>query len=289
MAITNLTMRTHIGFLVVAAFLAAFTFLWTTAVHAQLLGIDVNSDKVVSINQASGDITELATLPFDANYGVGFDYRPTDGVLYASVFDSNNNVFFYSVNPASGVATLSSKIMTVPSGRPPPFSIGFTASGDLYGYGERADTASGDFWFGDWNAGTFTLIPNGPRSYSVLGGDFDDARQVYWISDEWDGKVYQLNPSGQRVWSSSVIWPTELSGDLYDMDVTTSGEILVVGYSGAGGKILSVDAVTGAATEKFSLPAGSGVTRIATVPEPSTYALLLMTGAGALWLARRRR
>ena len=29
--------------------------------------------------------------------------------------------------------------------------------------------------------------------------------------------------------------------------------------------------------------------RLATVPEPSTYALLLMTGAGALWLARRRR
>ena len=29
--------------------------------------------------------------------------------------------------------------------------------------------------------------------------------------------------------------------------------------------------------------------RVASVPEPSTYALLLMTGAGALWLARRRR
>jgi sulfatase modifying factor 1 len=29
--------------------------------------------------------------------------------------------------------------------------------------------------------------------------------------------------------------------------------------------------------------------RVATVPEPSTYALLLMTGAGALWLARRKR
>jgi sulfatase modifying factor 1 len=29
--------------------------------------------------------------------------------------------------------------------------------------------------------------------------------------------------------------------------------------------------------------------RMATVPEPSTYALLLMTGAGALWWARRRR
>jgi formylglycine-generating enzyme required for sulfatase activity len=29
--------------------------------------------------------------------------------------------------------------------------------------------------------------------------------------------------------------------------------------------------------------------RLATVPEPSTYALLIMTGAGALWWARRRR
>jgi formylglycine-generating enzyme required for sulfatase activity len=29
--------------------------------------------------------------------------------------------------------------------------------------------------------------------------------------------------------------------------------------------------------------------RVASVPEPSTYALLFMTGAGALWLARRRR
>jgi sulfatase modifying factor 1 len=29
--------------------------------------------------------------------------------------------------------------------------------------------------------------------------------------------------------------------------------------------------------------------RVAAVPEPSTYALLLMTGAGALWWARRRR
>ena len=29
--------------------------------------------------------------------------------------------------------------------------------------------------------------------------------------------------------------------------------------------------------------------RVATVPEPSTYALLLMTVAGALWMTRRRR
>jgi len=29
--------------------------------------------------------------------------------------------------------------------------------------------------------------------------------------------------------------------------------------------------------------------RLASVPEPSTYALLAMTAAGALWMAKRRR
>jgi formylglycine-generating enzyme required for sulfatase activity len=29
--------------------------------------------------------------------------------------------------------------------------------------------------------------------------------------------------------------------------------------------------------------------RVASVPEPSTYALLAMTAAGALWMTRRRR
>jgi hypothetical protein len=33
----------------------------------------------------------------------------------------------------------------------------------------------------------------------------------------------------------------------------------------------------------------AGTITVGQVPEPSTYALLLMTGAGALWLARRRR
>jgi len=42
----------------------------------------------------------------------------------------------------------------------------------------------------------------------------------------------------------------------------------------------------------FRLPSGDGIDlgfRVASVPEPSTYALLLMTGAGALWWARRRQ
>jgi hypothetical protein len=38
----------------------------------------------------------------------------------------------------------------------------------------------------------------------------------------------------------------------------------------------------------YLTPTESALTELA-IPEPSTYALLLMTGAGALWMARRRR
>jgi hypothetical protein len=38
----------------------------------------------------------------------------------------------------------------------------------------------------------------------------------------------------------------------------------------------------------YLTPTESALTGLA-VPEPSTYALLLMTAAGALWMVRRRR
>lgn len=34
---------------------------------------------------------------------------------------------------------------------------------------------------------------------------------------------------------------------------------------------------------------GTTIADVLPVPEPSTYALLIMTAAGALWFARRRR
>jgi len=41
-------------------------------------------------------------------------------------------------------------------------------------------------------------------------------------------------------------------------------------------------------TQPSGITGGTFLTSVV-VPEPSTYALLVMTGAGALWLARRRR
>ena len=58
------------------------------------------------------------------------------------------------------------------------------------------------------------------------------------------------------------------------------------GFSGNAERILrsSFRDYFGPANEPFLIGF-----RVASVPEPSTYALLLMTAAGALWMTRRRR
>ncbi|MBU3664861.1 MAG: hypothetical protein FGM15_03150 [Chthoniobacterales bacterium] len=240
--------------------------LHASAQNYTLYGIDVDSSKVVLIDPISSSITDVAQLPFVANYGTGFDFRPSDGKLYASTF-SSNEVSFYVIEPSTGSVQQIDKKLRVPADAPPPFSIGFTSSGDLYGYGERTGQTSGDFLFGNWSQGTLTKRPNGARSPSVLGGDFDDTRQVFWASDEWDGKIYQLSASsGERVWTSTDTWSSGNSGDLLDMDVTPTGEVLVIATTSSIRKILSVDPNTGTFSEKVSLPNTRNIQRIASVP-----------------------
>ena len=140
---------------------------------------------------------------------------------------------------------------------------------------------------------TFSALPDGARSPSVLGGDFDESRNTFWVSDEWDGKVYQVDAaSGQRVWTSASSWYGALSGDMLDMDVTPDGEILVYAQGPYGEanmtyEVLALDANNGTWTTMLSVQ--PGIHNIASVPEPSTYALLLLSGAASLWALKRRK
>jgi formylglycine-generating enzyme required for sulfatase activity len=91
------------------------------------------------------------------------------------------------------------------------------------------------------------------QNYLTEVGAFSNSAGPYGTFDQ-AGNVFELNESGGRRggdWSSfdSYLQSVSRNGDSFDL----------VGF------------------------------RLATVPEPSTYALLLMTGAGALWWARRRR
>lgn len=258
-----------------------------------LFSIDLASDKVVTIDLTTGAITDFASLPFDATGAgqIGMDYRKADGKLYISRATSEG-LRFYSVDPTSSAVLLSDKV--VPS-ITDYASIGFTDLGDLYVYYERSAFLTGDLVYIDWATMSVTPRSSGSRSPSVLGGDYDQIRDVYWSSDEWDGNIYQLNAqTGERVWTSSSSWFGGLTGDMLDMDVTPNGEVLVIAQGPYGEpsyskELLLVDPNNGTWSTKLVLDPNRAIDVIATVPEPSTYALLLLSGAASLWALKRRK
>ena len=70
-------------------------------------------------------------------------------------------------------------------------------------------------------------------------------------------------------------------------DSTTENRIIL-----GGSYITSTSNMRSVSRSSFFAPSVSGIDigfRVASVPEPSTYALLAMSAAGALWWARRRR
>ncbi len=213
-----------------------------------LYGIDVDLNVVVTINPTNGETTHFADLPFDANEYTGFDWRPSDRKLYASVVQSNG-IVFYSIDPTSSTVTEASKILTgFTANSPGPSSIGFSSSGDFYGYGERSQFVRGDFMLVEWATLQATIRPQNSGTPSVLGGDYDEVRGVYWITDEWNGKVYQLNPdSGANIWSSQSSWIGGNGGDMWDIDVAPNGDVLAVAanHSSLEGFLLNIDPVSG--------------------------------------------
>ena len=137
------------------------------------------------------------------------------------------------------------------------------------------------------------------------------------------GANYFLYPTGSDAIPTSVAGGTNASTAVYGAaaegpaEVTSTGGLSPYGTMGQGGNMWewnesSADGVNGGTTLNRTIRGGGiGIEqalrssfrtwdapqfgdptrgfRVASVPEPSTYALLLMTGAGALWLARRRR
>ena len=110
---------------------------------------------------------------------------------------------------------------------------------------------------------------SGSQNYLTDAGAFSGSASAYGTYDqggnleEWNDKIISTNKRGIRggTWSDG------------------SGSLLPAAYGGD-------DAYSGVSSNSDNSNYGF---RMATVPEPSTYALLLMTAAGALWMTRRRR
>lgn len=101
-----------------------------------------------------------------------------------------------------------------------------------------------------------------------------------------------FNSTGSSVDWNDALWAVDQSWVLFQVSLSTSREINLqlnpVDWVDANGT--SFSSVRGSPGTAFSVvKSGENVLlNYNAVPEPSTYALLLMTGAGVLWWARRR-
>ncbi len=247
----------------------AFFFIGTLAhggTNFKMFGLDNVSAKLVEIDLSLGTATAIADLPFSAGWS-GFDYNPADKCLYAAIGGANRNQAFYRIQTSSGAT---GKIGDVYSqGGDGSFeSIGFRTDGSMLAYDEHYDMTSGNLLTVNLVAGTSQVLGSS-RTPSILGGDYDNVRNTFWASDEWNGKLYQLNPSnGSVVWTSTSTWYTGNGpGDMFDVDVAPDGMVYVVVSDNGGTKILKCDPTTGTWITQCTLGAGlNSNLRIASVP-----------------------
>jgi sulfatase modifying factor 1 len=145
-----------------------------------------------------------------------------------------------------------------------------------WAYPTQSDTAPGNTIGGAANQAN--IIAEG--SYSVTQ------------SDNYDGSQNYLTGIGAFSNSGSAYGTFDQGGNVWEWN-----DAVVLGfgsYRGVRGGSWNYAAVELQPSSRYAIdPGPDGENdigfRLATVPEPSTYALLAMTGVGALWWVRRRR
>ena len=247
----------------------------------RLIGLRQDTSEVVEINPLTGVLTHLLTLPFSASWRNGLDYNPSDGSLYVTNPEQSGKAGFYRLDLTAGTAT---RVKDIPGlGDDGSLeSIGFTTGGDVFAYDERSAFSTGTFYSLSWATGAIQSLGS-TNTPSVLGGDYDPIRNVFWASDEWNGKVYQLNvANSSRIWTSTDTWYAgSANASLLDMDVTPDGEILVGAQEGTQFHILQVNPSTGTLTRKVTI-VGAPELRIASIPNGSFPSIITLDNSAVI-------
>ena len=202
--------------------------------------------------------SNVATTPSTVVAGHGITTNPTNGYLVAS---SSNGI--WSINPTSGAAT-----QIVNSGG---FFDGVSMSAD----GKIVYGAGGGYIYG-YN------IANGPNAAAVF-------QSVYLGSPDGTGVI-----GGTGSFAGDLV-SNGNDGNVYLIDKTT-GAATLIASDGTRGDYVGVDGTDGSlflsqSTEEFKLGcgAGCGFVGVGSVPESSTWAMMIVGFAGVGFMAYRRK
>ncbi len=243
-----------------------------------MLGVAPSGNELVRIDLGTGSLTKIADLP--SAFGA-IDFNPADQRIYGVTHEPNRLNKFYRINPSTGSTHLVASVTLPPGGDGTIDSIGFAADGSLLGYDEHFDMTTGRLLRIDLVASSVTVLGSSGTP-SCLGGDYDSQRESYWVSDEWTGKLYQLNPSnGSIVWTSSSTWYTGAGiGDLWNLDIAPDGYAYVVASESGSTKILKCDPASGTWSVQCELPSVSDAWgfKIVSVPEAALGSMAFVEG-----------
>ena len=313
-------MRTRPTALCVAALFAAFAITTQPSAQADTFGTSGNEFTIDFVNVGNAgnaaDTTSYGAVPYEYRVGTyeisqnAIDKATASGManVTAGAWTGNQpaaNINWYEA--AAFVNWLNT-------------STGKTAAYDLAWNGSEW---SMNLWSSGqaWTAGGENLYRN-KNAFYFLPSENEWVKAAYYNPA---GSSYFLYPTASDTAPTPVASGTDAGTAVYDgvasvpAIVDSAGGLSPYGTMGQGGNVSewsesAFDGSNSSTSEdrafRFAAfsdlayrisPMGDRVAigppsaasdlgfRIASVPEPSTYALLLMTGAGALWWARRRR
>jgi hypothetical protein len=316
-------MRAQIAFLVVAALFGAFTITTQPSALADTFGSGGNTFDIKFVN--IGDVGNSADTATYNTYGaVAYEYRM--GKYEISQDDITKATASGMANVTAGAWTGSQPAANISWYEAAAFvnwlntSTGKTAAYDLAWDGSAW---SMNLWSSGqaWTAGGENLYRN-KNAFYFLPSENEWYKAAYYNPA---GSNYFLYPTASDIAPTPAASGTnagtavfEYAGGDAPTDVQSAGGLSALGTMAQGGNLFewteSASDLTNDIVSEFravrggafnnnanSLDAFNAYTdepsveyyfigfRVAAVPEPSTYALLAMSGAGALWLARRRR
>ena len=238
--------------------------------------MNYGTNTISEFNPETEELTPIFTIDFNSYRIHGLDRNPVDGKLYITKVPGDNVLEFHEVDLEAGEIRLAKSFNTTFS-QYNYFSFGFLENGDIYLYQEVSGGSVGNLYYLDWSEGIFESRGSS-NTPSILGGDFDENRGVYWAADESNGKVYQLNPTdGSVIWTSVSTWNAGSGPNIADVDVATDGSIWVAANDSGNSKILDLNPSDNTWTVRNTVPE-QGMMYIATLPVVSqkTYSFSLV-------------
>lgn len=261
---------------------------------------------LISFDTATpGTVTTVGAISGATTSLNGIDFRPANGLLYGYNAATSG---IYTVNTMTGATSLVST-STAPV-TTPLLGIDFNPAADRLRIvtaneeNRRINVATGA-------QGAGGATPDGPLgtdpNRSIVGAayTFNDNNPatgtvLYYLDSASDTLLNTNMPNGAAGTPLGPVPFTTLGSLGVDFDETSEFDIFTNSLGGntafanlrVGGinGLYTIDLATGAASLIGTIGAG-GLTglALATIPEPGTWALLLMAGGAAAWSARRRR